>query len=419
MRVEYTRDFAIILLVWVAMVALVNPIGDFPLNDDWSYARPVHSLVTSGTLELLDWPAMTLISHVLWGALVSLLFGFSFMTLRVSTLLLAVLALFVFYKTLREVGANRSIARWGTFIIAANPLFVNLANTFMTDVPFFAFAMLSTLFFIRALKHLRRSDLWIAVLLAVVASLIRQLGLIMPVAFAAAYIYRNGYSKKILVRACIPFVATLLVLIAFQIYLRQVQDIPAAFEEKTQVLLKRLTTEPRTVLDMILRSSAKSVIYLGLFLLPFTILFTRQKPFALEGKKSRLPMAAFAAVVALLGTFLIVTGKLLPMLQNMIYDFGLGPPTLRDVYILDLLHLPRAPRGLWLAVTIAGIVGGSAALIFTIQTVSRLFRRKIDIETRTRGAITLFIAGVGVLYFLPLSIIGVFDRYLLFCLPLA
>ena len=30
--------------LWISMSALVNPIGDFPLNDDWVYAYGVRSI---------------------------------------------------------------------------------------------------------------------------------------------------------------------------------------------------------------------------------------------------------------------------------------------------------------------------------------------------------------------------------------
>src|SRR5712692_3184073 len=60
--------------VWLLMVLLVNPAGEFPLNDDWSYSRAVQSLVEHGRLELTGFTSMPLIAQVLWGALFSLPF---------------------------------------------------------------------------------------------------------------------------------------------------------------------------------------------------------------------------------------------------------------------------------------------------------------------------------------------------------
>ena len=38
----------LIALSYITLIILVNPIGDFPLNDDWAYARSVLSLVEDG-----------------------------------------------------------------------------------------------------------------------------------------------------------------------------------------------------------------------------------------------------------------------------------------------------------------------------------------------------------------------------------
>jgi hypothetical protein len=40
--------FVAITVGWIAMIALANPIGDFPLNDDWIYAGSVKSMVEQG-----------------------------------------------------------------------------------------------------------------------------------------------------------------------------------------------------------------------------------------------------------------------------------------------------------------------------------------------------------------------------------
>ena len=71
-------------LMVILTLILVPPVGDFPLNDDWSYAGNVRELVenhqytsTNRTLALL---------HTAWGALFTLPFGISYTALRLSTL---------------------------------------------------------------------------------------------------------------------------------------------------------------------------------------------------------------------------------------------------------------------------------------------------------------------------------------------
>ena len=69
-------------LIWICMILLANPIGDFPLNDDWAYGYSVQHLLQHGELRFSDWTATNLLGQVVWGALFCLPLGFSFTALR-------------------------------------------------------------------------------------------------------------------------------------------------------------------------------------------------------------------------------------------------------------------------------------------------------------------------------------------------
>jgi hypothetical protein len=418
MCADSVRDSIVILLVWMAVVTIVNPIGNFPLSDDWSYGRAVHSLIEHGQLEFVPgWTSQTLIAQVLWGALFCLPFGFSFNALRLSTLILASLGLFATYTILREVQATRRLAVYGTIMIAVNPLYLCLANTFMTDVPFFSLAMISVLFFIRTLKHSRKSDVCIATVFAVLAALVRQIGVFLPIAFAAACIYTHGSIKKTRFSEYAPAIAAIASVAIYLTYLRQMHGLPASFEGSSLVVFEKLIAEPMGALNNFVRAGIKSTLYWGVFLLPLILLFSRRLTHFRQ-RESLFSSAGFLVLAGFLTTCVVMGGRLMPMMTDIIYNLSLGPPTLRDTYLLDLPHLPTAPQGFWLIVTGAGILGGSAGLTLTLQTTWKLLRKKMDIETRTKAAITLFVAIAAALYFLPLSLLGFRDRYLLFCLPL-
>ena len=78
-------NIAVITFIWAIAVVLVNPIGDFPLNDDWAYAQSVKSLLETGNFQLPGWAVANLLPQALWGALFCLPFGFSFTALRKSS----------------------------------------------------------------------------------------------------------------------------------------------------------------------------------------------------------------------------------------------------------------------------------------------------------------------------------------------
>ena len=66
------NDFARVCLLaflWIVATCLVNPIGDFPLADDWSYGWTVKHLLETRDYLPSDWGAPNLISQVIFGAL--------------------------------------------------------------------------------------------------------------------------------------------------------------------------------------------------------------------------------------------------------------------------------------------------------------------------------------------------------------
>ena len=80
----------LLLAVWfVAGAVAVGAHRNVPVIDDWTYAWSVERMLRDGRFEVLDWSAVFPIGHAMWGAAWSLVFGFSFATLRLSTLVLA------------------------------------------------------------------------------------------------------------------------------------------------------------------------------------------------------------------------------------------------------------------------------------------------------------------------------------------
>ncbi len=135
------------LIVW-----LVDPRGDFPLIDDWGYALPIENWLSTGELRFTGWQSMTLIAQLIWGTLFSAPFGFSFTAVRVSTLVAAIFAVLAQASVVRSLGGDQTSARWAGLALVANPVFLLLSFTFMTDIPFLAIALASTACLVRALK---------------------------------------------------------------------------------------------------------------------------------------------------------------------------------------------------------------------------------------------------------------------------
>ena len=45
-------NVCLIVGIWILMAVVVNPLGDFPLNDDWAYGWSVKVLVETGDFRL-------------------------------------------------------------------------------------------------------------------------------------------------------------------------------------------------------------------------------------------------------------------------------------------------------------------------------------------------------------------------------
>ena len=140
--------FVVVLIVgiWILAAVLINPRGEFPLNDDWCYAAAVKALREGEGLKLQGCNSTNIIAQVVWGALFCLPFGFSFTALRISTLTLGVVGVLARYGLLREIDADRETALFGALVLAFNPLYLGLSYTFMPDVPFVAVSVLSFYF---------------------------------------------------------------------------------------------------------------------------------------------------------------------------------------------------------------------------------------------------------------------------------
>lgn len=408
----------ILSCIWVLMALVANPIGDFPLNDDWSYGRTVYYLVEEGRLRFSGWLSAPLIAQVFWGALFCLPFGFSFTALRLSTLSIGLIGIFAVYGLLRETRIRQAIAFLGALIVATNPIYFELSNTFMTDVPFFAFAMLSLLFLIRGLRRENTIEILIGLSLASGATFIRESGMVIPLSFGISYLAKNGISKKSLLMALLPALLILGALIGYEMWLQSTIGLPSFYNVRRYQLLDSLKAPIRSVIVNFGTNASGALIYLALFLLPFlTVVIPLQWKSVSYREGAWNVLISFGLVIVLIGE-LLWKKELMPLSGNILFDIGLGPPTLRDVYILQLPHLPSAPKSLWLLMTVAGVIG-AAVVVQTVLSVSvRLFHWRKNAEPLAERWLVLLVVLSCALYFIPLGILGFFDRHLIFFLPL-
>jgi hypothetical protein len=111
-----------------------HPYAEMGIADDRSFLRTAQQLAITGHLLYNGWATPILGWQVYLGAAFIKLFGYSLTTVRMSTLLVAMVLAFVLQRTMVRAGLNERNATIGTLALVLSPLYLTLSVTFMTDI---------------------------------------------------------------------------------------------------------------------------------------------------------------------------------------------------------------------------------------------------------------------------------------------
>jgi hypothetical protein len=405
-RISDPVCISILAAIWVAAALVVDPIGNFPLNDDWAYASAVRAMVEHGELRLSGWTATNLIAQVFWGALFCLPFGFSFTALRFSTLLLAMFGVLATYALLREARAKPGTALIGALTLAFSPIYFALSFTFMTDVPFTAVSTVSSWLLLRGLRRQARIEVIAGLGFAMTAILIRQIGLAIPIAFALAYVAKRGLGVRHLFEAIIPIITGFAVQFTYHGELRLLGRVPATFGSQIDTLLAQLALPFTKITSDAAAIIFYAIIYTGFLLLPF-LLLERAADFT---SRSRFRYFGEAGAALLLTTILTAFRKLMPLHGNVLTKAGIG---------WDLAPMPATLRLVLTLFACSGAVMLVTGLIRVCQSLlPRTRSEPVSPEPQLKAfALAAIVTAFAPLPFLGLSSHGFYDRYLIVFMP--
>jgi len=424
-------DIAIVTMVWLLAILIVQPLGDFPLNDDWAYATDVKNLLQTGSFAPVGWTSMSLLTHVLWGALCCSIFGFSFEVLRFSSLFIGLICLCNVYLIIRELGASRFLALLVALTLGFNPIYFALSFTFMTEISFMAFVSYAALFFIRHLRSESLPNLLLATLFCIIATLSRQTGLFLPLAFIFAFAWKkyttlykipnpNTLTSPLspltsLLSFLLPFAA----LKCFEYYMFSVGKTQALYGLQVDELKYLLLNIPEILPLRVVKNTYQASLYLGLMGLPVWGFLSYQKV-TNHHKSGGFKPAAFAMVFPILFLFgIIINDSQMPTLIGILEASGIGPRTLYDTYTLQI-PTDNLPQYFWQIVTYASAIGAGLLWSLMLTPIYFLFFGNEKTE-KTKGQIfsnqfspsaVLFLMSAAI-YFAPFALVGFYDRYLL------
>ncbi len=411
---------AALTFLWVCMMALVNPVGEFPFADDWMYARTAFELVTNHRLVLNDFQAVTILSQVVWGALFSIPFGFSMTALRFSVIVLGWFGILGAYGLFRESGAGRLLSFLGAAAFATTPFLVLLSNTFMTDVPFCSMSVISVFFLIRWINHEKLRDFAAGTLLACATILIRPLALAIPIAFSFAYLVRRGISWKTLFFSAGAIGALVVTLMLYETCLKATVGLPVMYVQKKMVFRAIFEFDDALKHKLFMAFFYRLMvvlIYLGNFLLPL-ILLAAPAQWKRLTKSDRITGAAAAAIYAAgVGNFLWGMKLVMPMGMDQLFDLGLGYEMMDGNTLGYKLFTGHAPLSFWIGVTAAGVAGSSWLMAQAALFVKGFVTDVLKGISPAKHWQSVFCLAIFSIHFIPFGLSGHFDRYQLFYIP--
>lgn len=302
----------------------------------------------------------------------------------------------------------------GCLILAVNPIYFSQSNTFLTDIPFLAFVLLSLYVYVRGLARDSVMLMVIGTVTACAAALIRQPGVLIPFAFAIGYLVKRGLSIGTIIRAAIPPAAAVLVLAGYSFWLEAAQRTPEVYGQQIKLFSDLFYEDPIRVPMRLAANSFRASLYLGLFLLPFLIVLLPSvwKNASARGRK----VMGIGGLLLFVGTLGVTlgTGRLMPLCPSVVNRFGIGPPLLRDaVAIGGDAHLPapQAPAAFWMVITFISCAGAALLFVHLCAAVTALFSRTRE-PAYPRWFLALAMAA-ALLYFGAIGVTGFVDRYLL------
>jgi hypothetical protein len=342
----------------LACALIARPFTTMGVCDDGPYILMARTLASTGHIVYNGWAAAMILTQLYLGAAFIKLFGFSFTTVRMSTLLIAMVTAFFLQRTLVRTNISERNAAIGTLALVLSPLYLMLSVTFMSDITGLFAIVLCLYGCLRALQSStdRSAIAWLcfAVSTNVVCGTSRQiawLGTLVMVP-STLWLLRTGRRRVLLAGVAVNFAGFLVIFACLQWLEHQPYVVPVPLFVSNFPFLHALEQLGYLFLEI------------PFFLLPVIALFLPQI------RKSR-PRMALLLSAAFLGYLLVAI-----LMHKTGHIFHLEPTDavpgslITSIGIIDVFSVPGVPptflgTGVRVLLTIASLGGltGLCALL--------------------------------------------------------
>lgn len=411
MKVRFPAEVLSLVLLWLCMIAISQPFGNFPLIDDYTYAETVFRLIKTGDFVLASNTNACAFAHIWLGVGVCHFFGASYESLRWASLTLGLAGVLVTFGLMLRVRLNRILSWLSAAMLAVNPDYFLLSCTFMTDVLFFVSEAIAIYCFVSLLRNRNFCSLKLLIssFSSVLAVLTRQFGIALPIAFSLTSVLRRPRSPRAILVALIPALIAISILLIFERWAQAAMILPVEYAHLTDYVQRYLSTGIKHILLFPFNRLTFLCLYIALFSTPILI-WLLPLVFRKYCRWFWFSLVTAAGVTGLL----VVKHRLMPVYADLLKWNSLGLIGLRDV-THGTAPVETGYRLLWIPSTFLAVLLLLILSRFLIAVFPKFGKRQFFSLYRSE----IFCALAMVLYFLPLII---FDsrneRYFLpFILP--
>jgi hypothetical protein len=212
---------------------------------------------------------MSLVGHIWLGALWSKIFGLSHENLRIYIQIIHFLLSIITFGILNRVSKNKLLNIVLTIVFTFSTPLQNISFTFMTDIPFLLFFLLSVYFFITYLQERKKSNYYIFLFTLVYSVLIREVSMAFGLSATLVLLIERikNDSKTNWFLILLPLFATISTFMLFKFWVEYYHGLPKNLEFSRNVLFEKLTN-PTLFARAYLKNSVLFLCYIGIILLP-------------------------------------------------------------------------------------------------------------------------------------------------------